>query len=262
MATPLSIGNNDQDTTYSGVLSDGSLTKIGAGTLTLGGVNTYGGATDVQSGTLLVGGSHTGGAMYTVGTEATLGGAGSIDAPVTLAGGMSPGASVGSFGSGTETWQDGGSFLFEIDDAEGYRRVDSRMGPAANHRQPRTRGPQRRRVRDRHCLAADRRRNQPPATRPTSWPGPTPPTSGNSFKPPTGSTISTPGCSCSTPAGSAMPRRTASAPGRLPSSKSATNLAITFNGAVPEPSSLVLALLSLLLGLGLAGRRRRHRART
>ena len=37
------------------------------------------------------------------------------------------------------------------------------------------------------------------------------------------------------------------------------NLAITFNGAVPEPSSLVLALLSLLLGLGLAGRRRRRR---
>lgn len=50
----LSVGNNDEDTEYSGVLTGtGSLTKIGSGTLTLAGSNIYTGGTTVTAGTLL-----------------------------------------------------------------------------------------------------------------------------------------------------------------------------------------------------------------
>jgi fibronectin-binding autotransporter adhesin len=59
----LSIGNNDASTTYSGSLSNGALTKIGAGTLTLTGANAYTGATTIDSGTLQIGAGGTSGAI-------------------------------------------------------------------------------------------------------------------------------------------------------------------------------------------------------
>lgn len=51
------IGNNNKDTTYSGVMSGSGapILKIGAGTLTLGGANTYSGPTTVSAGVLALG---------------------------------------------------------------------------------------------------------------------------------------------------------------------------------------------------------------
>jgi autotransporter-associated beta strand protein len=57
-AVALTVGGNNQSTTYSGVLggngTGSSLTKIGAGTLTLTNAETYTGATSVQAGTLIL----------------------------------------------------------------------------------------------------------------------------------------------------------------------------------------------------------------
>ncbi|HLP78199.1 MAG TPA: autotransporter-associated beta strand repeat-containing protein, partial [Candidatus Paceibacterota bacterium] len=52
----LTVGNNNASTTYSGVMSgEGSLIKVGSGTLTLTGTNTYKGNTTVNGGILAVG---------------------------------------------------------------------------------------------------------------------------------------------------------------------------------------------------------------
>jgi fibronectin-binding autotransporter adhesin len=77
----------------SGNLS-GGITKVGAGTLTLGGVNTYTGLTDVQVGTLALTGSLAGGAN--VASGATLKGTGSIAGAVVAAGSVQPGMSIGT----------------------------------------------------------------------------------------------------------------------------------------------------------------------
>ncbi len=52
-AVALTVGGNNQSTTYAGVMSGaGSLVKVGSGTLTLTGANTYSGGTTVNAGAL------------------------------------------------------------------------------------------------------------------------------------------------------------------------------------------------------------------
>jgi|GEM_PF-5865539 len=89
-----SIGGNNQNSNFAGVISDGSgsptfVTKVGSGTLTLSGANTYTGATTISAGTLLVDGSIT--SATSVNAGATLGGNGSISAAVSSAGTINPG---------------------------------------------------------------------------------------------------------------------------------------------------------------------------
>ncbi len=69
----LFVGNNNADTTYSGVMSsNGSLTKVGSGRLILSGNNTYSGVTNIRSGTLEVTATgYVGAGAITLNTGAT-----------------------------------------------------------------------------------------------------------------------------------------------------------------------------------------------
>jgi len=74
----LTVGSNNNSTTFSGVIQDGapggggltggSLTKTGTGTFTLSGANTYTGATTISGGTLQLGNGGTTGTLSTSST--------------------------------------------------------------------------------------------------------------------------------------------------------------------------------------------------
>lgn len=83
----LSVGANGQSTLFSGVLQgafNNSVTKVGAGTLTLQGNNTYIGSTTVSAGRLVLGGTNL--STITVAAGANLGGEGSTAGDIIFAG--------------------------------------------------------------------------------------------------------------------------------------------------------------------------------
>ena len=90
-AVALSVGNNNANTTYSGMLKGtGSLTKVGSGGLLLSGSNTYTGATTITLGKLTVDGWLTNSAVSVNG--GTLGGTGYLNSVTVNAGGnLAPG---------------------------------------------------------------------------------------------------------------------------------------------------------------------------
>ena len=93
------IFNRADSFTFSGdILQEGSVVKIGAGTLTLSGYNGYTGTTTVSNGTMIINGENTAAATFVYGS---LGGIGTLSGPVTLASEttLAPGASVGSVGT-------------------------------------------------------------------------------------------------------------------------------------------------------------------
>ena len=72
-STPLvlSVGNNNQNTTYAGTLSgSGALIKIGTGALTLSGASTYTGTTTLSNGVLVAGYAESAGASGPFGNQA------------------------------------------------------------------------------------------------------------------------------------------------------------------------------------------------
>ena len=102
-------------TTMSGTISNGGLTKLGAGSLTLSGANSYSGGTTVSAGSLVVNGSLANSAV-TVGNGATLGGSGTIGSSVTVQSGgtIAPGNSPGILTVGTLELQAGSTTLMQI----------------------------------------------------------------------------------------------------------------------------------------------------
>lgn len=107
----VSVGNNNADTTYSGEISDGSLTKIGTGELTLSGASTYTGATIVEAGTLRVNGSLHAGSEVTVQNDAALAGEGTINGDLTIADGGTFLADGGALEVGGEVTLGAGTVL-------------------------------------------------------------------------------------------------------------------------------------------------------
>jgi fibronectin-binding autotransporter adhesin len=95
-------GNNGGNNILTAVVpnaSDGGLvgiTKNGAGKWVLSGNNTYGGATNVNAGTLLINGAQTGTGLTTVAAGATLGGTGGLGGALTTNGTVNPGDGVGT----------------------------------------------------------------------------------------------------------------------------------------------------------------------
>ena len=116
----------------------GAVVKDNSSTLTLSGDNTYSGNTTVSAGTLAL--SHAslnniisnssiidvaGGATldvsgltsgFELANGQTLSGAGTVSGDMTIASGsvLSPGNSPGTMSTGAQTWEDGGTYLWEI----------------------------------------------------------------------------------------------------------------------------------------------------
>jgi fibronectin-binding autotransporter adhesin len=140
----LSIGNNNASTTFSGVLSNGALTKLGAGDLSLSGSSSYAGATSITGGRLVVapGGSINSTSGITLnggslrydsatplsksiafaGSGGTISGAGVIATALTFGAGavLSPGNSPGTLTANAgATWSPGGTYEWEINSLTG-----------------------------------------------------------------------------------------------------------------------------------------------
>ena len=101
----VSIDTNGQSVTFASALTSngGSLTKLGAGTLTLTGTNSYTGPTTVNAGILAINGVQTGTGMLSVASTATLAGTGSIAGAVQVQAGGT--FSPGQLGAGRLTLQ-------------------------------------------------------------------------------------------------------------------------------------------------------------
>jgi autotransporter-associated beta strand repeat len=95
------------------------LIKSGAGTQILSGVNSYTGETTVSGGTLKVTGNISSSSLTTVSGTGVLTGTGTVGALRLANGGtLAPGASPGTLNAGDTTWDVGGNYAWEINNAD------------------------------------------------------------------------------------------------------------------------------------------------
>jgi autotransporter-associated beta strand protein len=116
----LTLGNNNANGSFSGVISGTGwgVLKVGTGTQILGGASTYTGATVVSNGTLMVDGSLASGSTVSVAPAGTLAGAGTVGGSVTVLGTVSPGDAVGTLTTGSQTWYDGSTLVYQVASAD------------------------------------------------------------------------------------------------------------------------------------------------
>ncbi|MGB2186485.1 MAG: beta strand repeat-containing protein [Akkermansiaceae bacterium] len=132
----ITVGVDNGSGSFSGIIGNSnfgsaySITKAGSGTQTLSGANTYTGTTTVSEGTLSLasGYTHSGSGAYTV-QGGTLKIADGVDISghamtISLGGVISPGNSPGTASTGSQTWNDGGAYLWEVNDSGGTKGDD------------------------------------------------------------------------------------------------------------------------------------------
>lgn len=116
----LSVAPSSGTNTFHGrLIGAGGLIKNGAGVLELSGTNTFTGQTTINAGRIKLTGSAADSA-FRINDGGTLSGAGTLG-PLTIADGgtLAPGNSPGTLNAGHTTWESGGAFEFEINNAAG-----------------------------------------------------------------------------------------------------------------------------------------------
>lgn len=94
-----------------------NITKVGSGQIVISGLANNFGATAVNAGTLQVA-TTLGSGPVTVSSGATLAGDGIVAGTVTLSGQLSPAASPGTLTTGSQIWNPGASYHWEINEAD------------------------------------------------------------------------------------------------------------------------------------------------
>ena len=117
-------GNTTVSTTK--ITGSGGVTKTGAGTLTLSAANDYTGATAINGGTLKLSGSIAAGSAVSVNSGGTLAGGGTVNGTLAINSGgkLSPGNSPGTINSGATSYNGGGTYVWEINNATGTQGTD------------------------------------------------------------------------------------------------------------------------------------------